>query len=56
MLFNASLRMEAKSQRVERWSTDFHSSYERSCCSKFLCVDVSITTLMDNGPESLPRI
>ena len=42
MVFNASLRIQViqvKSQQVERRSTDFHSSYERSRSSKFLCVD-----------------
>jgi hypothetical protein len=36
----ASLRIEAKPQRVDKWRIDFHSSYEGLSFSKSLCVMV----------------
>jgi hypothetical protein len=40
----ASLRSEVKPQRVDKWRTDFHSSYERSGSSKSLHADVPSTS------------
>jgi hypothetical protein len=40
----ASLRSEAKPQRVDKWRTDFHSLYERSGSSKSLHIDVPSTS------------
>ena len=40
----ASLRSEVKPQRVDKWRTDFHSSYERSGASKSLHADVLSTS------------
>ena len=33
---SANFRSESKPQRVDRWRTDLHCSYDRSCSSKFL--------------------
>jgi hypothetical protein len=45
----ASLRIEAKPQRVDKWRIDFHSSYERSGFSKSLCVMVPSISSRDVG-------
>ena len=53
----ASLRIEAKPQRVERCSTDFHCSYERLCSSKSLAdVCTSIINQRDRAFQLTPDI
>ena len=41
MDFRASFRREVKPQRVDKWSTDFHSSYVSSFASKSLQITKS---------------